>query len=99
MTAVVTVDPDAVCVNVIVVTGIATWAVGDRVGRGPRPFPFVSVAVSVTVVGGIGTRVTELGMPVQIPGFWGTKSAQTPARYDSAAVISSVEEPHAETQD
>lgn len=40
-----------------------------------------------------------LGIPVQIPGFCGTKSAQIPARYDNAAVISSSDPPHADTQD
>jgi hypothetical protein len=74
----------------MVVTGMATGAVVDNGGRGPLPFPFVAVAVCVTisvpvttvveVVGGIGTRVIELGTPVQIPGFCGTKSAQIPAK-------------------
>lgn len=88
VTAVVTVEPLAVCVIVMVVTGIATGAVGWRSGLGPRPFPFVAVPVTVAVlicvtvlgVGATGTRVMLLGTPVQIPGFCGTKSAQIPAR-------------------
>lgn len=94
VTADVKVDPDAVCVNVTVVTGNpAGGAVlpplsPEMLGLGPLPAPLVivpvcvtTVPVSVTVVaGGVGTSVMELGTPVQMPGFWGTKSAQMPAR-------------------
>lgn len=38
------------------------------------------MAVAVSVTSGVGTRVIVLGTPVQMPGFWGTKSAQMPAR-------------------
>lgn len=82
-------------------------------GLGPRPLPFVCVAVTVAVTSpvsvsvsvsvdgvgaGVGTSVMVVGTPVQIPGFWGTKSAQMPARYDSAAVTLSSEPPHEDTQ-
>jgi hypothetical protein len=102
VTAVVYVLPLAVCVNVTVVTGMATGGVGaggaipllepGTSGLGPRPAPFVIVAVAVTVpvavtvltsvsvAGGTGTNVIVLGIPVQMPGFWGTKSAHMPAR-------------------
>ena len=83
-----TVLPLAVCVIMIVVTGYATGgAVGaappkpelDTSGLGPRPAPFVAVAVavptvacvSVTVAGTAvsGTNVMLLGTFVQMPGF------------------------------
>ena len=71
--------------KVTVVTGTAGGGVDTPPtgGRDPRPMPFVCVAVAVTVsVTGAtdGIRVIEVGMPVQIPGFCGTKSAQIPAR-------------------
>lgn len=80
VTAVVTVDPLAVCVMVMVVTGIATGAAEPGTsGLGPRPLPFVAVTVPVTVcvtpcvtvlgVGATGTKVIVLGTPVQMPGF------------------------------
>ena len=41
----------------------------------------------------------DLGTLVQMPGFWGTKSAQMPARYESAAWVSALLPDQAETQD
>lgn len=59
--------------------------------------PAVTVSVAVTVEVS-GTRVMVEGTPVQMPGFWGKKSAQMPARYDRAAVISVSDVDQAETQ-
>ncbi len=47
----------------------------------PPVMDWIAVAVAVVVTaGGVGTSVMVLGTPVQMPGFWGTKSAQMPAR-------------------
>ena len=38
------------------------------------------VPVFMELTRGVGTRVMVVGMPVTMPGFWGTLSAQIPVK-------------------
>ena len=76
VTVCVRVVVDCVRVNVMTVEGKFA---GGGVGAGGLALPPVTGADGVGA-GGCGTRVTVGGMPVQIPGFSGTNSAQRPTR-------------------
>jgi hypothetical protein len=81
-----------VCTSVMVVQGTSSSEGCSGVS---------GVSGTGTFVGGAGVpvRVMVLGTSVQIPGFSGMKSAQIPAKYDSAWVISLVSLPQALTQE
>lgn len=76
VTVCVTIVLVSVRVKVMTVLGISAGFVGA--GGAPEP-PVTGTEVEGAGVGR-GTRVMLDGIPVQIPGFFGTKSAQIPAR-------------------
>ena len=56
---------------------------GSGAGDGPEEVGTKMVPVTVVaivLVAGVGIKVMVLGTAVQIPGFCGTKAAQTPAK-------------------
>lgn len=81
---IVTVDPvETVCINETVVTGAGAAVVaccGHCVIVIVVPGAVEKDHAGTVAGGGDGISVIELGTLVQMPGFWGTKSAQIPAR-------------------